>query len=75
MAWIADHLVDLILKRIQVRAATGDDSTAMAQIAQVAALREQARQSYLRALHHNPTLSTGPHHSLAILIGNLAKMH
>jgi hypothetical protein len=75
MAWIADHLVDLILKRIQMRATTqsSDPSSFLTQIAQITALREQSRQSYLRCLHHNPTAPAGPHHPLSIFIANLSK--
>ena len=75
MAWIADHLVDLILKRIQMRATTqsNDPSSFLTQIAQVTVLREQSRQSYLRCLHHNPTTPVGPHHPLNVFIANLSK--
>jgi len=55
-AWIAEHLMALVLKRISTRlvAETLDASFVLAQIALVTALREAGRQSQRRALHFSP---------------------
>lgn len=76
MAWIAEHLVDLLLRKVQMKAVTGseDSSYLLAQIAQITILREQAKKSHLRSLHLRPTLTIGPHHSLPFLLSNLIKI-
>lgn len=76
VTWIAEHLVDLLLKRIQLKVVTKIDSTSLiAELAVISALREQARHSHLRALHMNPELgaAVGAHLSLSAFIVELLK--
>lgn len=70
--------MDLILKRMQMRVATGavDPDRILSQIAQITALREQSRQAYLRALHlskdHSVALPA-PYESLSSFLPQLIK--
>lgn len=76
MAWIAEHLVDLLLRRMQLRAVTRPDcASVLTDLATIMALREQARQSHLRALHLDPDLSAavGPHMALPVFIAELVE--
>lgn len=50
MAWIAEHLVDLLLQRVHTTTDVGlADGEALALIPQLPLLRDQARQAWLRA--------------------------
>ncbi|PJF16856.1 hypothetical protein PSACC_03339 [Paramicrosporidium saccamoebae] len=65
----------LILKRIQIKAATGnsDSSVLLTHLAQVSALREQSRRLYLRALHYHAS-ATSPLLPLTTFLAEIKKL-
>lgn len=75
LSWITEHLIDLILKRIQFKAATGnsESSVLLTHLAQVSALREQSRRLYLRALHYHAS-ATSPLLPLTTFLTEVKKL-
>lgn len=59
-SWISEHLVDLIVKRIQVKSVvnSSDQSNFLILVTQISILRDAARQSHLRAHHYLPCLTS-----------------
>ena len=59
-AWIAEHMVDLCLRRTQMRGVVSQDPLYYTtQIAQLTALRDQAKEYWLRTLHARQSHDAG----------------